>query len=195
MEGFTLVDGVIAAVIILSAILAYSRGLVREVLAIGVWIVAAIVASMFADQVQPLIKEVPVIGDFLSTSCEMSVVIAFFAVGVGVLVLASFFTPFFSSLVQKSFLGGLDQGLGFLFGALRGILLVAVAFFFYQTVITAQDIPMIDNSRSAAIFSQFTTKIEEQNPEQLLGWFQAQGDQLISVCDEPSTPLGGSADS
>jgi membrane protein required for colicin V production len=34
MEGFTLVDGVVAGVIVLSAILAYSRGLVREGMAI-----------------------------------------------------------------------------------------------------------------------------------------------------------------
>ena len=31
MEGFTLVDAVVAGVIVLSAILAYSRGLIREV--------------------------------------------------------------------------------------------------------------------------------------------------------------------
>ncbi|MGB2203535.1 MAG: CvpA family protein, partial [Pseudooceanicola atlanticus] len=35
MEGFTVVDAIVAAVIILSALLAYSRGLVREALAIG----------------------------------------------------------------------------------------------------------------------------------------------------------------
>ena len=34
MEGFTLIDAVVAAVIVLSAILAYSRGLVREAMAI-----------------------------------------------------------------------------------------------------------------------------------------------------------------
>ena len=32
MEGFTVVDAIVAAVIILSALLAYSRGLVREAL-------------------------------------------------------------------------------------------------------------------------------------------------------------------
>ena len=35
MDTFTIVDAVVAAVIIISAILAYSRGLVREVLAIA----------------------------------------------------------------------------------------------------------------------------------------------------------------
>ena len=44
MEGFTLVDAVVAGVIVLSAILAYSRGLVREGMAILGWILAAIVA-------------------------------------------------------------------------------------------------------------------------------------------------------
>ena len=38
MEGFTLIDGLVALVIVLSAILAYSRGLVREAMAIAGWV-------------------------------------------------------------------------------------------------------------------------------------------------------------
>ena len=41
MEGFTIVDGVVALIIVVSALLAYSRGLVREGLAIAGWILAA----------------------------------------------------------------------------------------------------------------------------------------------------------
>ena len=40
MHGFTLVDGIVLAVIVLSAVLAYARGLVREALSIAGWIVA-----------------------------------------------------------------------------------------------------------------------------------------------------------
>ncbi|MGY0406728.1 CvpA family protein, partial [Pseudoalteromonas sp. SYSU M81241] len=43
------------------------------------------------------------------------------------LVLMSLFTPLFSSVIQKTALSGVDQALGFLFGAARGIILVAVA--------------------------------------------------------------------
>ena len=185
MEGFTIVDGVVAIVIVLSALLAYSRGLVREALAILGWIAAAFLAFIFAPQVQPLVKEIPVIGDFLSDSCELSIIAAFAAVFALALVITSFFTPVFSSLVQRSALGGLDQGLGFLFGVARGVLLVAIAFFVYDTVITAQDIPMVDNSRSAAIFSQFTGRIEAQNPEAALGWITTQYEQLVGVCTAP----------
>ena len=79
MEGFTAIDAVVAVVIVLSALLAYSRGLVREVMAILGWIAAAILAFVFAPQVQPLVKELPVIGDFLSDSCELSIIAAFAA--------------------------------------------------------------------------------------------------------------------
>lgn len=184
MEGFTIIDGVVALIIVVSALLAYSRGLVRESLAIAGWIVAAILAFMFAPQVQPLIKEVPVLGDFLADSCELSMIAGFAAVFAVALVIASLFTPLFSSLVQRSALGGIDQGLGFLFGVLRGILLVAIAFFVYATVITSQDIEMIDDSRSHRVFSRFTTKIEENDPAAALGWITRQYEELVGACSQ-----------
>ena len=170
MGDFTIIDGVVAIVIILSALLAYSRGLVREALAIVVWIVASVMAFVFADQVTPLVRQIPVVGDFIGDSCELSVIAAFAAVFAVVLVIVSIFTPLFSSLIQRSVLGGIDQGLGFLFGALRGILLVAVAFFVYQTVLEAQDIEMVENSRAIAVFSKMTGSIEQRDLEAALGW-------------------------
>lgn len=184
MEGFTIIDGVVALVIVVSALLAYSRGIVRESLAIAGWVIAAILAFMFAPQLQPLVKEVPVLGDFLADSCDLSMIAGFAAVFAIALVVASLFTPLFSSLVQRSALGGIDQGLGFLFGVLRGVLLVAIAFFVYETVITSQDIQMIDDSRSARVFERFTGKIEENNPEAALGWVTRQYEELVSVCSE-----------
>ena len=47
MEGFTIVDGVVAIVIVVSALLAYSRGFVREAMAIAGWIGAALVGLAF----------------------------------------------------------------------------------------------------------------------------------------------------
>ena len=53
MQGFTLVDAVVAGVIILSAVLAYSRGFVREAMAIAGWIGAAVLAFIFAPRRSP----------------------------------------------------------------------------------------------------------------------------------------------
>ncbi|MCW1951952.1 MAG: CvpA family protein [Octadecabacter sp.] len=184
MGDFTIIDGVAAIIIILSALLAYSRGFVREALAIMGWIVATVMAFIFADQVKPLVKQIPVVGDFIGDSCELSVIAAFAAVFAVVLVIVSIFTPLFSSLIQRSVLGGLDQGLGFLFGALRGILLVAVAFFVYSTVLQSQNIPVVENSRAIAVFSKMTGSIEERDPEAALGWITTQYEQLVGECGE-----------
>ena len=188
MEGFTLIDGVVALVIVLSALLAYSRGFVREALAIAGWIVAGIVAFLFAPQVEPLVKEVPVVGDFIADSCELSMIGAFTAIFAVVLIAASLITPVFSSLIQRSALGGLDQGVGFLFGVARGVLLVAIAYFVYETVVTSQNIQVIDDSRSARIFSNLTEKVEDGDPEAALGWITLQYEQLVGACDAPAQP-------
>jgi membrane protein required for colicin V production len=183
MDGFTLIDGIVAAVIILSSILAYSRGIVRESLAILGWVVAGIVAFTFAPQVEPLVGEIPVVGSLLADSCELAMVAAFAAVFAVALVIVSLITPYFSVWIQKSKISGVDQGLGFLFGALRGVILVAVAFFAYDTVMSNQAVEMVDNSRSAKIFASVTDKVEEQNPEQALGWITRQYEELVGACE------------
>jgi membrane protein required for colicin V production len=145
-------------------------------------VVAAICAFLFAPRVEPLVGEIPVIGEFIADSCELSIIGAFAIVFTVALVVVSLFTPLFSSLVQRSALGGVDQGLGFLFGVVRGILLVAIAFFVYDTVITGQEFTIVDDSRSAAVFNQFTAQIEAQNPEAALGWITQQYETLVGAC-------------
>lgn len=186
MEGFTVVDAVVTVVIVLSAILAYSRGFVREAMAIAGWVAAAILAFMFAPQAEPLIKQVPVIGEFIADSCEISIIAAFATVFALALVVVSIFTPLFSSLVQRSALGGLDQGLGLLFGVARGVLLVAVAFFVYATVVVSDPIPEIDNSQSVKIFNKMTDKIAERDPEEALGWLTGRYAELVAECGTPA---------
>ncbi|MDP3264505.1 MAG: CvpA family protein [Tabrizicola sp.] len=182
MENLTAVDGGAALIVVISAILAFSRGLVRELMAILGWVGAAILAFIFAPSAQPLVKELPVVGEFLSDSCELSVVAAFagvFAIG---LIVAALFTPLFSSAVQRSALGGIDQALGFLFGALRGVLLIAVAFIVYDRVLSDQAIPMIDDSRTAKVFANFQANIDENIPTDAPGWIVARYNELTDVC-------------
>lgn len=185
MEGFTIIDAIVAAVILISAILAYARGFVREAMAIAGWVAAAVLAFVFAATAEPLIRQIPVVGDFLADSCELSMIAAFAAVFAVGLVIASLFTPLFSSLVQRSALGGLDQGLGFLFGVARGVLLVAIAFIVYDRAMAQAAMPMVDNSRSALVFSRLQTNLEQQIPDDAPSWIVARYEQLVSVCEAP----------
>ncbi|MGR3515158.1 MAG: CvpA family protein [Paracoccaceae bacterium] len=179
MEGFTIIDGIVAVVIILSAVLAYSRGFVREALSIGGWALAAVVAYVFAPSVQPLMGEVPVLRDFLGESGELGMIAAFAVVFAAGLVIFSIITPLFAGAVQRSALGGIDRGLGFLFGVLRGAVLVAIAFLIYERVIVSDPVPMVDDSRTAIVFAQLSEQLDEQLPQDVPGWIAARYDELI----------------
>jgi len=186
MEGFTIVDAIVAVVIILSAILAYSRGFVREGLAIIGWIAAAVVAYMFADAARPLIAQLPVLNKFLGDSCELATIAGFAAVFAVALIVFSIITPLFASAVQRSALGGIDMGLGFLFGVLRGVVLVAVAFVVYDRLVAAEAYPMVDESRSARVFASFSEKLDETMPSDAPGWIVARYNQLVEKCPAPA---------
>ncbi|SDL26793.1 CvpA family protein [Paracoccus chinensis] len=186
MDGFTLIDGIVAAVIILSAILAYSRGFVRESLAIMGWIGAAVLAFVFAATMRPLIAQVPYLDSIIADNCELGMIAGFAVVFALALVVFSILTPLFSSVVQRSALGGVDQGMGFLFGVARGILLVVIAFIVYDRVMTTQRVAMVDQSRSAQVFQQMSGRLNQQIPQDAPGWLAARFEQLVRDC----TPTG-----
>ncbi|PRX35336.1 membrane protein required for colicin V production [Meinhardsimonia xiamenensis] len=182
MEGFTIIDAVAAAVILLSALLAWSRGFVREAMAILGWIAAAVVAFIFAPSVAPIVREIPYVGDFLSDSCELSMIASFAVVFALALVVVSLFTPLFSSAVRNSALSGLDQGLGFLFGVARGVLLVAVALVVYDRVVLNETVPIVDNSRTAQVFRNIEGALDEAIPDSAPSWIVARYEELVGGC-------------
>lgn len=195
MDGFTLVDAGVLVIVLVSAILSYSRGLVREVFAILGWVAAGAAGLMFAKQAAPLVRQIPVLEKFLGDNCELSTIAAFFAVFAGALIIMSIITPLFAAVIQRSALSGVDQSLGFLFGVTRGVLLVAVAFLVYNRVITDQAVPMVEKSRSAQIFASLEAKLGAEVPSDAPGWLAAQYNKLVGDCGAATTvaPTGDAA--
>lgn len=184
MEGFTIVDGVAAVLIILSALLAYSRGFVREILSIAGWVAAIVVGYMFAEQVRPFVVSVPVVSDFLGDQCVWALFASFVIIMVAGLIIMSIFTPFFANVVQRSALSGFDQGLGFLFGAVRGVALIIIALVIYDFAMTGSSNPMVDDSRTVELFRGMQAKAEEQLPQDVPGWFEERFNEFVAVCED-----------
>lgn len=183
LDNFTIVDGVVAIIIVISALLAFSRGFVREVMSIVGWVVAAFVAFTFAPQLEPLIKEVPILKDLIGASCELSILAAFAAAFGVALIVVSIFTPLLSGMVANSALGPMDQGLGFLFGVARGVLLVAVALIVYDIAIGGGDgFPQVEDSQSKVVLADFKTRLEAMIPEDAPGWVAQQYEKLTGAC-------------
>jgi membrane protein required for colicin V production len=115
------VDGVVLAVLALSAIVALFRGLVQEVLGIGAWVGAALAAIALQPTLSPLLLpsvETPWIAD--------AIVLA--GVFLAVLVVLKIVIAMVARRVQDSAIGGADRALGMVFGLVRGAFLVVVAY-------------------------------------------------------------------
>jgi membrane protein required for colicin V production len=117
----TWVDLVILAVLVVSALLAFMRGLVREVLGLAAW-VGAIFAGVWAlPRVRPQFQH------WLGSSPWVDPV-AFAAVFIVALIVLLLISRWISAIVRGSPLGGVDRTLGLVFGLARGAALVIVAY-------------------------------------------------------------------
>lgn len=122
MRGtMTWVDGVILAVLAVSAVIAYFRGLVHEVLGVGAW-VGAFAAALLAQK-----HLAPLAGRYVQP-VWLADAAAFGGCFLLVLVVLKLLIAWFARAVQNSALGGLDRALGLLFGLVRGAFLVVLLF-------------------------------------------------------------------
>jgi len=183
MEDFTLFDGGVAAILFISAILAYSRGFVRETLSIAGWIGAGVVAFYFSPQVVPLVQEIPILNDIIGDNCELGILAAFAGVFAIALVVIALFTPLISGAVQKSALGSLDGGLGFLFGIARGVLLIVVSLVAYDFFIAGgEGFPVVEDSKTRVILAEQQVRMQDYIPTDIPEWLIEPYEQLTASC-------------
>ena len=117
----TWVDLVVLAVLAVSALLAFMRGLVREVLGLAAW-VGAIAAAVWAlPRVRPQFAKW--IGD--SPWVDPIALGVVFVITLIVLIIIS---RWISALVRASPISSLDHTLGLVFGLVRGAVLVILAY-------------------------------------------------------------------
>ena len=130
----TWVDLAVLGVLLVSALLAFVRGFVREILGVGAWIAAALVAVWAFPFARPRFREWLGAPDLVDP-------VTFAAVFVVTLLILLLVSHWIASLVRGSALGGLDRTLGLLFGLVRGAALVVFAYIAAGLVIPAERWP------------------------------------------------------
>jgi membrane protein required for colicin V production len=118
---FTVADLAVVGIILISAVLAFARGFVHEVLSMAAWVGAALAAIFGLPYVRPVARELislPLLADIAAGG----------AIFIVTLLILSLITRAISKQVQGSALNAVDRSLGFLFGLLRGALLVSLAY-------------------------------------------------------------------
>ncbi|MGC2855668.1 CvpA family protein [Novispirillum sp. DQ9] len=155
-------DLVVIVVLLVSAVVAFFRGFVHEVLAIAAWAGAALAALHGLPYLQPIAREhIP-----LTWAADAVAAAAIFLV---VLLILAIITRAVSKRVQSSTLGALDRSLGFLFGLARGAFVVAIGFVVLSWVWPeADDRPAwIQQARSLPLVEQGAAMVSALIPESL----------------------------
>ena len=117
----TWIDAAALAIVILSAAFSMVRGFVREVLGVFAWIGAALAALRFYPLVQPYVNSV----------LPMKNLVVYVSMGVVFLVtliVLSLISALIGGFVRESALSGLDRSLGLVFGAVRGAVIICLAY-------------------------------------------------------------------
>jgi membrane protein required for colicin V production len=119
--GFTWFDLVALVVLALSGVMAFARGLIREVFSIIAFIGALIAAYFFAEMLRPSVEAMTQLrGPIASLAAGLLIFLVVFII---VTVITSAVAK---TAHQSTEIGSFDRAAGLLFGILRGVLVVAL---------------------------------------------------------------------
>jgi membrane protein required for colicin V production len=130
----TWLDILLAAIMLVSGILAMIRGFMREVLSVAAWAAAAGATVYLYDKLLPVAESNIGTG----TLAKVAVILGVFIL---TLLIASIITARISDLVLDSRIGALDRTLGLVFGLARGLLIVVVAFHLFTWFVPENNRP------------------------------------------------------
>ncbi|WP_439575366.1 CvpA family protein [Phreatobacter sp.] len=159
----TYLDIGLAAIMLISALLAMVRGFVREVLSIASWALAAFATWYAYPRLLPIAQQhIP--NELLS---KAAVIAGVFLV---VLVVVSLITIRISDAILDSKIGVLDRSLGFLFGLARGLVIVVVAYAFFVWLVPDATRPnWVKEAKSLAVLERTKDWLIAQLPQDIEG--------------------------
>ena len=130
----TILDIILLVVMLISGLLAMIRGFMREILSIAAWAAAAVATLYLYARLLPYAKQY-----FNNDIVAAAAVIG--GVFLGTLLIVSIITVRVSDMILDSRIGALDRTLGFLFGLGRGLIIVVVAFLFFDWLVPQKSQP------------------------------------------------------
>jgi len=153
-------DIAVIVILLLSALLAFARGLVREVLSVGAWVGAAFATLYMFPHVLPMVQ------GFVAKDLIAKAVTGI-GIFVTVLILLSIISHQLSKGVRQSALSAVDRSLGFVFGIVRGAVIVCLAYLSLAWVFPPAEQPKwLRDARTMPVIQSGAEKLRSLVPDQ-----------------------------
>lgn len=154
----TLLDGILVGFTLVSAMLAMVRGFSREILSIASWAAAAAAAFFLYPVVLPYVQ--PYIDNEQVAMAAAAGVVFIIA-----LIVVTLLTMRIADFIIDSRIGALDRTLGFLYGAARGVLVVAVGLLFFNWLVGTNAPDWITQAKSRPLLESIGQSLEDMLPD------------------------------
>src|SRR6185312_7201646 len=161
--GVTIIDPIVLVVVFISAVYATYRGFVSETLSIFAWAAAAFATLFFGPKLAPIARG-------LFASPLLGVLTGYVAIFLVVLLPLSFMSFRFAQSVKNSQVGTLDRSLGGVFGIVRGLAIIGLAYIAFSSVIPVKSQPdWISGAKTLPLIQVSAEALLSLVPDQHLG--------------------------
>jgi len=155
-------DIAVLAVVVISALLAFTRGIVREMLSVAGWIAAAFATLYIFPYVQPFARKYISI----TLAADLGAALIIFLVTLTIISIGS---GWLAKQIHETEFKPLDRSLGFVFGALRGLVLLCLAYLLFNWAYKPDEQPVwVKEARSRPVLAYGAKVLVSLVPEDFL---------------------------
>ena len=168
----------IICIVLISGLIALSRGLIKEVLSIVGWVLSGFAVVWLLPVVTKITTQYVTNGLIAGLLSAIFILILFMVIWILV-------TESFIGKIRTSKLNGLDRILGLFFGVIRAFLLIILVYILMSWCIPVDKQPeVMQKSKYYQIAGNFAKPIEDLIPQETLDLIKKKTDEYISTTEE-----------
>lgn len=172
MYNLNNLDIIILAIVVISALIALNRGLMKEVLSIVGWVLVTFLIIWLLPLCMPIAQQ------FISSNWVAGIVTALI-IFIVFSIIWIYSTSGLTTKIRSSKLNGLDRMLGLFFGVMRAFLLIILFNIMVNWIIPpANQTEILTESRYFQLAGKFAKPVEELIPQETLEMIKSKSQEL-----------------